>query len=166
MEKLTCHKLDIKSMSDNGKLAGYASLYNVVDSYNDVILPGAFGVVFDASMVKLLWQHDPKLPIGMVTKLEETPKGLYVEAKILTTIEKGREACELLKAGIIDGLSIGFEALEHRLVGQHRYISKLKLWEISIVTFPANTAARVTDMRTKERFVESLDRAINSLQVI
>lgn len=162
MQKVMCNKLEIKSISDDGSFSGYASLHNVVDSYNDIILPGAFGGSLDVASVKLLWQHDPKSPIGVLTKIEETLTGLYVEAKILTTIEKGREAYELLKASVIDGLSIGFETIEHKLVGEYRYITKLKLWEISVVTFPANDLARVRDVRSA--FVESLDRAIKVLR--
>jgi hypothetical protein len=153
-------------MLEDGSFSGYASLYNVVDAYNDVILPGAFGANIDMSSIKLLWQHDPKSPIGVFTKIEETASGLYVEAKILTTIEKGREACELLKVRAIDGLSIGFELEEYFLSGPLRCITKLKLWEISVVTFPANHQARISDMGIEQRFIGSLDRAINILRSV
>ncbi len=169
MQKISNHKLEIKSLSENGNFSGYASMYSVIDSYNDIILPGAFGSIETASSVKLLWQHDPQIPIGVLNKIEETSLGLYIEAKILTTIEKGREAYELLKANIIDGLSIGFETLSYRVVGEYRHITKLKLWEVSVVTFPANEAARISDvssisnMGIEARFLKSLDRAIKIL---
>ncbi|MCE2992088.1 MAG: HK97 family phage prohead protease [Candidatus Jidaibacter sp.] len=164
MQKVLCNHLEIKSKPDDeGCFSGYASIYNIVDSYHDIILPGAFGGELDVTSIKLLWQHEPESPIGVFTKIEETVNGLYVEGRILTSIERGREVHELLKAGAIDGLSIGFQIEDQFFDGEYRYITKLKLWEISIVTFPANEKARIYNVRGAS-ILNNLDRAINSLR--
>ncbi len=166
MPNVLYNKLQIKSESgDCGYFSGYASVYHVIDSYQDIILPGAFGPDIDPLSVKLLWQHEMSTPIGVFSKIEETVNGLYVEGKILTSIERGREVYELLKAGAIDGLSIGFEIEEQFFDGEYRYINKLKLWEISIVTFPANDMARVCNVKSFNLdTIASLNRAIEVLE--
>ena len=61
-------------------------------------------------------------------------------------LPKAQEAYVLLKSGAIDGLSIGYEvakAVRDRQTGV-RHLLEVSLWEISLVTFAANQAARIT----------------------
>lgn len=135
-----------KNFNYDKVFTGYASVFNCPDLYGDVVLPGAFYQTLKQGSlkdVKLLWQHDAKKPIGVFTKLEETVNGLMVEAKIFTDLRLGREAIKLIELGIVDGLSIGYEIVDSFYAGDIRYIKQAKLWEISIVTFPANKKARI-----------------------
>ena len=59
----------------------------------------------------MLWQHDPTQPIGVWDEVREDATGLWVKGRILTEVEKGREAAALLAAGAIDGLSIGYRTV-------------------------------------------------------
>jgi len=151
-----------------GAFSGYASVFNVPDSNNDIILPGAFADSFSSvNEVKMLWQHDTTNPIGTFTVLQETGEGLYVEGELLTSLTKGKEACDLITKGVIDGLSIGFEIVEQFFESGKRYITKVKLWEISIVTFPANHMARIMSKshnELDEKTIAEIDEGILMLR--
>ena len=149
-----------------GLIVGYASVFNVIDQQNDIVLPGAFAGC-NASNVKFLWQHNPAEPIGIITSLNEDSKGLHLTAKLSLEVQKGREAHALLRDGAIKGLSIGFAIKDYDIThaGRVRSISAVELWEVSIVTFPANHEAYVTDVKSDERaLIESIDRAIRCLR--
>ncbi len=91
MEKYKTN-LQFKAITHEGGLsiAGYASVFNVVDNSNDVIAPGAFKHAIsgaNSKKIKLLWQHDHASPIGIINKLFEDKNGLFVEA--IGTVNKG-----------------------------------------------------------------------------
>lgn len=134
---------------DGTKVEGYASLFGRRDQGGDVVAPGAYGASLKAltaagRRVKMLWQHDPAQPIGVWDEVREDATGLWVKGRILTEVEKGREAAALLAAGAIDGLSIGYRTLRAERDGKgQRVLSELELWEVSLVTFPMLAEARV-----------------------
>ena len=144
--------LDAKAVSDAGVIEGYASVFGNVDSYGEVVEPGAFveGLVKkkrEGQKVKLLWQHDPHQPIGVWDDLAEDAKGLWVKGRLFKdSVPKAAEAYALLKEGAIDGLSIGYRTIASApKAGKPGVVSliKLDLVENSIVTFAANERARV-----------------------
>jgi uncharacterized protein len=142
--------LIIKSArSKNTIIAGYASVFDLVDSQNDVIRQGAFASA-SVRKVKLLWQHDPNKPIGSIKSLSEDAYGLKFEAEINNEIETGREASALIKQGAICGLSIGF-SVNSFVYDKNgiRVINGGDLSEISVVTFPANEKAEITSVKSK-----------------
>ena len=147
----------VKSMQEDGVFAGYASVFGIVDSQNDVVMKGAFArsIRKRVGEVKLLWQHQVEEPIGVFTLIREDSHGLYVEGRLLLDLQRGKEAYSLLKNGAINGLSIGYSVVAADYNGENniRLITDLNLWEISLVTFPANEAAvvlRVKNARAKE----------------
>ena len=137
-------------MTDGQVVEGYASLFGQRDQGGDTVQAGAYGASLKAlaaagRRVKMLWQHDPGQPIGVWEEVREDAKGLYVKGRILTEVERGREAAALLTAGAIDGLSIGYRTLraERDAKGQ-RLLAEVELWEVSLVTFPMLAEARVS----------------------
>lgn len=140
----------IKAVSEDGLFSGYGSVFGVVDSYKEVVAPGAFTESLAGRMPSLLWQHRSGEPIGVYTTVKEDSVGLYVEGKLALKTARGSEAYELLKMGAISGLSIGFISREdsHDKVSGIRTLKKLDLWEVSLVTFPANEAARVSGVKS------------------
>lgn len=149
MNEVKFTALDLKRVDRTGVFAGYASLFDVEDLGHDVIAPGAFADTLKrrgTSGVKMLFQHDPAQPIGVWTKLVEDARGLYAEGRLLTELASAREIASLMRAGVLDGLSIGFRALKVRRNRQTgvRRIEAVDLWEISVVTFPMQPEARVT----------------------
>ncbi|MEN8837317.1 MAG: HK97 family phage prohead protease [Celeribacter marinus] len=131
------------------EIEGYASLFGTQDNGGDIVAKGAYSASLVAlkakgARVKMLWQHDPAQPIGVWDVVREDAHGLFVKGRILTDIEKGREAAALIEAGAIDGLSIGYRTVRARKTdGGARVLSELELWEVSLVTFPMLPQARI-----------------------
>ncbi len=137
---------------EEGMFAGHGSVFGNVDSYQDVVEKGAFSDSLNTNgMPALLWQHDAYQPIGIYTKCYEDERGLYVEGKLSLDVQKAREAYALLKAGALKGLSIGYSTEDYVYdeVNRVRRLKKVRLWEISLVTFPANAAATVSGVKDK-----------------
>jgi HK97 family phage prohead protease len=147
----------IKAVSEDGLFSGYGSVFGVIDSYKEVVAPGAFAESLSQRTPALLWQHRSGEPIGVYSALREDQTGLYVEGKLALKTARGAEAYELLKMGAISGLSIGFVTRDDsydRVTGI-RTLKKVDLWEVSLVTFPANDAARVSGVKSIDT-IESL----------
>ena len=136
-------------VTDGCLVEGYASLFGKRDQGGDVVEPGAYkgslaALARKGARVKMLWQHDPAQPIGVWDEVREDATGLWVKGRILTDVEKGREAAALLAAGAIDGLSIGYRTVRAERDGKgQRRLAELELWEVSLVTFPMLQEARV-----------------------
>lgn len=142
------------SGSKNGQVAGYASLFDAEpDDYGDIIAPGAFSASLAAHKSSdtsplMLWQHRLDQPIGVWDKITEDEKGLSVSGSLVLETRQGKEAYELLKAGAVNGLSIGFRTLRFEsLEGGGRRLLELELLEISLVSLPAASRARVTNVK-------------------
>lgn len=171
-------ELELKSLDEHGRFAGYASVFDIVDSQNDMVMPGAFTFTLEqrAGQIKLLWQHQWDEPIGIITKLFEDARGLYVEGLLLMDVARAREAHALMKAGVVKGLSIGYTPgrwVRDADTGV-RKLQSVDLWEISLVTTPANAAAHVTVVKSDEvqlrrsgaylRLADTLDYALSILR--
>ncbi len=137
------------SLNDGKTIAGYASVFGEVDRGNDLVEPGAYAkclsrLAAEGRRIKMLWQHDPAQPIGVWDEVREDPKGLWVEGRLIDGIARGREAIELISAGALDGLSIGYRTISSRKDSKgRRVLTELELWEVSLVTFPMLPGARV-----------------------
>ena len=147
-------RFELKSVNDDGEFEGYASLFNREDLGHDVIAPGAFHDSLagrDASQIKMLFQHNPSEPIGVWEVIREDAKGLYVKGRLMTAVSKAREVLALMRAGALDGLSIGFKAVKARRDARSgvRRLEKVDLWEISVVTFPMLPGARVEAVKKR-----------------
>jgi HK97 family phage prohead protease len=140
--------LALKSIGAGGTFTGYASLFDREDLGRDVVRPGAFATSLarrGAGGVRMLYQHDPAEPIGVWERLVEDRRGLLASGRILPEIARGRDVLALIRAGALDGLSIGFRAVRVRRDTRSgvRRILEVDLWEISVVTFPLLSDARI-----------------------
>ncbi len=146
------YALDLKSLDAQGKFAGYASVFNLVDNQRDIMMRGAFSQCLHKgpARVKFLWQHQQDEPIGVVTQLSEDAHGLYVQGSLLLEVQRAQEAYALLKAGAISGLSIGYSPIRYTIDPETgvRLLAEVELWEISLVTFPANSDANITMIKS------------------
>lgn len=139
----------------NGVISGLASTFDgAPDAYGDVIQRGAFAASLGAhaaegTLPAMLWQHNPAEPIGRWLEVRETAAGLEVKGAIDMNVQRGAEAFSLLKGGALRGLSIGYKVAEGgaRMNGNVRELAAVDLWEISLVTFPANRKTRVLDVK-------------------
>lgn len=140
-------KFEIKASAEN-TIEGYAAYFGNVDSYGDIIEQGAFSKTLkeNNNRVKVLWQHNTNEPIGKPIQMEQDSKGLYIKAKISMT-DVGRKAMELMRDGVIDEMSIGYDIIKDEFKGKNRMLKELRLWEFSPVTFAANEKARITSAK-------------------
>lgn len=131
-----------------GIVKGYASVFNNVDSDNDIIKSGAYKktIAENGRRVKYLYQHDMDKPIGKMVNLEEDEKGLVFEAEIAKT-QLGMDVIELIKAGVITENSVGILPIQKEMVNGRREINEVKLYEVSAVTLAANDQAMILDVK-------------------
>jgi HK97 family phage prohead protease len=148
---------ELKAAGDDGTVEGYGSVFGVRDDYDDVIARGAYVASLVAhkaagTMPAMLWQHDPSAPIGVWTEMVEDSKGLKIKGQLALDTVKGKEAHALLKMGAINGLSIGFLAKQWAYDRETdvRTLTEIDLWEVSLVTFPANDKARITGVKASD----------------
>ncbi len=149
-------QFDIKALSEDGAFEGYAATFNNIDTYDDTIEPGAFSKSIGEKMPVLLWQHNREDVIGTIEEIKEDSKGLYIKAKLLKDgVAKAAEAYELIKAKAISGLSIGYisvkweyEKSSKARFGELRHLKEVDLKEVSVVTFPADSKAGVTSVKS------------------
>ena len=149
--------LQIKATGDDGTVEGYGSVFGVRDNYDDVIAKGAFIQSLKdhkaaGTMPAMLWQHDAEKPIGVWTAMVEDEKGLRIKGQLAMETVRGKEAHALLKMGALNGLSIGFMSKEwaYDRETEVRTLTAIDLWEVSLVTFPANEKARVTNVKSAD----------------
>lgn len=149
--------LQIKAAGDDGSVEGYGSVFGVLDNYDDVIAKGAFAATLAAhksagTMPAMLWQHDACEPIGIWSEMVEDDKGLRIKGQLALDTARGKEAHALLKMGALNGLSIGFVSKQWAYDRETdvRTLTEIDLWEVSLVTFPANEKARVTNVKSSD----------------
>lgn len=155
--------LDLKRVGVDGAFEGYASLFGREDLSRDIVLRGAFTESLTqrgVRGVRMLFQHDPSQPIGVWDEIQEDSKGLYARGRLTVEVAKAREVMSLMKAGAIDGLSIGFKAIKAKRDARSgvRRLEKIDLWEISVVTFPMLPDARVANVKARS-FVSGIPTA-------
>jgi hypothetical protein len=158
--------VEIKQVSDEGGFEGYASAMTL-DRGGDVVEMGAFDRSLArhkarGTMPKMLWQHDPGKVVGVWTDAYQDDKGLYVKGRCIKATTLGRDTHELLRAGAIDSMSIGYVTKEAEFDADDsgtRRLKEVDLWEISLVTFPMNEDARVTAVKRVES-VRDVERVL------
>ena len=166
MDRLNCG-LEVK-FSDGaqaGAFDGYASLFGVVDSYNDVVAPGAFKNTLaemkaQGRSIPMYMQHGPVLggdprPVGVWGSIEEDERGLKVAGRVIGLgTEEGKYNYALVKEGAVTGLSIGYKTLKARYgktaSEPRRTLQEIKLFEISLVDNPALANARLDSIKSAQ----------------
>lgn len=143
----------LESADENtGEFSGYASVFGNVDDGGDIVVKGAFAetIVEDFARIKILALHNGSwLPVGKPIELREDDHGLFIRGKISDT-SMGRDIQTLLKDGVLNELSIGYEAIDYEIDEEAhvRYLKRIKLWEVSIVTWAMNDQATIDDVKS------------------
>ena len=152
---------DVKAAAETpGKFTGAASVYGVLDLHGDIVMPGAFAktIAENNGRIKILSQHNPSDVIGSAI-LVDTAEALMVEGQLELELQSARDAHVRLKAGLIDALSIGYESRDDYFERGVRMMKDIKLFEVSLVTFPANEACRITAVKSDGSAAEELPLA-------
>lgn len=142
--------------SEEGVIAGYASVFGNVDSYGDIVVKGAFSKFLSelertGKKISVYYGHnmeDPRANIGVVTDLEEQDHGLWFKAQLdLSGDTYGRIVYEQLKDGRLDSMSFGYSIVDAAPTQEGYELRELKLFEVSVVPIPANDQALVTSVK-------------------
>lgn len=178
--------VEIRADSDAAGISGYASHFNSIDSYGTAVKKGAFAKTISerGSKIPVLHNHWSDTVIGMPTELKEDETGLWFNAEIVEETSAGADVMALLRRGVPLGMSFGFETLRSRPVeegdnldwsqapewfknpenqNEVRVIEEVRLWEISVVTFPANEMATIDSVRQREQ-VDALTTLLEELR--
>ncbi|MCA1653359.1 MAG: HK97 family phage prohead protease [Sphingomicrobium sp.] len=125
------------------RFAGYAAVFDRVDSGGDVVRKGAFAeTLARKGSVPLLWQHRAGAVIGRIEQVAEDRRGLRVIGA-LGENDEARRAAALLASGKLDGLSFGYRVGRAERRGGVRELHELELVEVSLVAQPMQRLARV-----------------------
>lgn len=131
-----------------GGIEGYAATFNNVDNVGDVILRGAFLKSLQSRKPKFCYQHETDELIGVINSAVEDEMGLFIKASFAKT-QCAQDARELVSIGAIGEMSIGYTVkdAEYRADGV-RVLKEIELFEVSLVTFPANDMAKITQVKS------------------
>lgn len=165
---------EVKAVREDSNLfiEGYASVFGVVDSYNDIVVKGAFTntLINDAKRVKFCWQHNMDDVIGKIIEMREDDRGLWFKAKISNT-SKGKDVAILVEDNALDEVSFAYRTKKY-LMDEETDIRKLlevELIEISLVTRAANPEAVITGTEKKseeEKLAEAVETIFSKVENI
>ncbi len=159
--------LEIKatlSVTDAGEIVGNAWPFGSADSVGDIVQKGAFNFV--GTDLPMLFGHNPDDLIGTWTETAETADGLVVKGKMHLDQPRARTVLGMIKSGLVSGLSIGFKTRAATKRGNNRLISKLDLYEVSVVKNPAHPKARIISAKSESSalaIAEAINRATAAL---
>jgi len=146
--------LQIKSTEQDGTFTGYAAVFGNLDLGDDIIQPGAFKQVKTTSDGKLrIAMHHRLDQLAGKASFHQDDHGLRVEGKLSLGVSYVRDAYELMKDGVLNGLSVGFNILPDGSVYEERgdrwvrVIRAAELWEFSLVPFGMNPEALVDSVK-------------------
>lgn len=157
--------LEIKLARDDaaGEISGYGAIFGNKDLHGDIIAKGAFRASLAEHKAQrttpvMLWSHDQSKPIGTWDRIAEDDKGLVVSGKLNLDVQGGRDARSLLLSGALKGLSIGYAPDPRQTSFDKdtgaRLLKSVKLYEISLVSIPANPQARIVEAKSIANVIE------------
>ena len=148
---------ELKMVDGEGyKFSGYASVFNGIDAYGDMIAPGAYKKTLQERErpVQLRWNHFGPV-MGKWVTLQEDSRGLYVKGELTPGHSVAEDAKALLKHGAVSGLSIGYKVKADEKRDGYKLLKEIELVEISVVEEPADNAARISDIKAAIYAAES-----------
>lgn len=168
---LAAVELDTKAVQEDGSFSGYAAVFGTKDQGGDIIRKGAFAAslaAIPAARVKMLWQHARDEPIGVWTSFTEDDHGLKAEGRLILETARGREAHALMKAGALDGLSIGYRTVRasQDAAKSARILEEVSLREVSIVTFPMHPESKISNVKSNDETIAAIRAATNLIKGI
>ncbi len=164
-------------ISEDGIFEGYASTFGNKDQGGDIVVQGAFDRWLDewknsGDVVPILFNHQSGLLLGKYLDFKADPKGLWAKGQLNLDTNEGREKRSLMKQGALSGLSIGYDfypgGLRFSQEDDAYLLTSLKLWEVSLCTFPMNLSARVSDVKSamlcgREITIREIEKALKEL---
>lgn len=157
IKSFTSEGMSVKSEGSNLYIEGYGAVYGNVDSYKDIVQAGAFDAFLaseGAKRVKFCYCHSMREVIGKVEEMKSDEKGLWFRVKISNTT-LGRDVATLIEDEALTEFSIGYKTEDSIYKDDGvRLLTKLTLYEISVVSRAANPKATLTSTERKEEQTE------------
>jgi HK97 family phage prohead protease len=160
MQKKIEKTFDLTIKSTDGEkrtVSGYASTFGNIDLSNDIVVKGAFAKSILVKNPKMLYQHKTAEVVGVWNRVYEDEQGLYIEGTIANTT-LGKDVLELISIGAIDKMSIGCDVVDYEYKDNARLLKELDLWEVSLVTFPANEKAKILSLKEAPQNVREFEQ--------
>lgn len=161
--------------NEAGSISGFFSTYDKEpDSYGDIIEPGAFTETIkkreeSGHPFPLCWNHDFSAVIGAVDSVKDTEKGPFIEAHFLDT-QLAQDVRKMLQSGAVYQFSFAYDVLGNRAPTQEEQekgvtnvLTKVDVFEISVVTVPANQNAVATEVKSGRRNNKSDEATIKEI---
>lgn len=142
------------AVKDDGYISGYCSVFGQVDTYDDTIEPHAYDAVVASGTKPLMFFNHASycVPIGVWDKLSVDGIGLFIEGRLNLNNKQGKEVFDALKFGSMNGLSVAITMQDEDVECDDEGIRHIKnvreLYEVSIVNFPADKNARISDIKS------------------
>ena len=166
IKSFTSEGMSVKSEGSNLYIEGYGAVYGNVDSYKDIVQAGAFDAFLvseDAKRVKFCYCHSMREVIGKVEEMKSDETGLWFRVKISNTT-LGRDVATLIEDEALTEFSIGYKTEDSIYKDDGvRVLTKLTLYEISVVSRAANPKATLTSTERKEEQPEEEKTAIREM---
>jgi HK97 family phage prohead protease len=170
LKQLPLNALSLKFSGDGYAFSGYASVFDGVDAYGDMIQRGAYSETIDLTKrerpIRMRWNHYGDV-IGKWLKMVEDEKGLYVEGELTPGHSKAMDVYASMKHGAIDGLSIGYYPKEaEQLANGVNLLKKIELVEISVVEEPADLGAKIGQVKSaieEAKTIREVEAALRDL---
>ena len=143
---------EVKEISDEGAFSGYLSVFDVEDTYGDTVVKGAFKrTLKNKKEFPFLWSHSVDDPIGVFTGKEDQT-GLLISGRLVLGVQRAKEVRELMKAGAVKGLSIGYQTIKEEVDNKNgkRKLLEVNLWEGSACVFQSNPESVLTDVKADD----------------
>jgi HK97 family phage prohead protease len=146
---------EVRAGSKDHVVVGYAAVFGqlseVLDGgYREIIKPGAFCHSIVTDDIRALLGHDPRQLLARnrsgTLKLSEDARGLHTEISLPNT-QLGNDTYESVRRGDLSQMSFGMNAVDRVWIqrnGEHvQELREAKLFDVSLVTFPAYTGTSV-----------------------
>lgn len=169
--------LQFKAVQEDGTVEAIVSVFGNVDSYGDMVMPGAFAKSLATKLPKGVWMHDWEEPICTVVEARElmpfdpslpesirSNGGLYVKMQFYPDIEDSWQAYLKIKYGLVDEFSIGYSCEAWQVSDGVMQLLEVKLYEVSPVLVGANSMTAVLSVKSNLTFSEDLAGMLRDLQ--
>lgn len=177
---------EFRADDDSASISGHAASFLTVDSYLSTFGRSAFRKTLQerGDKVLLLNNHDSSQVLGKTTELRADSKGLRFKAEIVEETTAGSDIMKLIRRGVLDSMSFGFNAIKDRSGTQDdkidltgtpkgtraediRFIEEVRLKEVSVVPFPSNPRANISSFRSEDadELMEEILESIRSVEL-
>lgn len=147
---------------EDGTFEALISSFNTVDSYGDVVIPGAFAKTLTewaerGDSIPVVWSHkydDPEYHIGVVESAEEREDGLWVKGRLDLDQDavKARQVYRLLKGRRVTQFSFSYDTIDSAMAqrdGQDvRELREVKLYEVGPTLIGANQNTELGEVKS------------------